>query len=38
MEVIEAYDPDTNTWTDVSQMQIGRSGQGVTIGPLPGST
>lgn len=32
---IECYDPDTNTWTEVSQMQTGKSGQGVTVGPLP---
>ena len=32
---IESYDPETNTWTEVSQMQTGKSGQGVTVGPLP---
>lgn len=38
VEIIESYDPETNAWSDVSRMQTGRSGQGVTLGPLPDST
>jgi len=32
---VECYDKDRNEWTEVSRMVSGRSGQGVTVGPMP---
>lgn len=35
MDVIECYNPETDTWSEVGRMLSGRSGQGVTLGPQP---
>lgn len=38
MAAVECYDPETNAWTEVVNMLASRSGQGVTIGCLPGAS
>lgn len=32
---VECYDPDSNIWTEITNMTCGRSGHGVAVGAEP---